>query len=306
MTDADVEKGSYSGFERFLFFVTPIIFTVVLLIVLLALFNFPVRQGLLEVADKIPIVKNWVPDPISSKGPLTGSDNLAEKSEKKQDQNIKELNELIASKDEELKKATALIEQKDSEIATLKQSVQQSEQKLEDKAQTDEQYQGQIKSLANMYAQMQPSKSAPIIENLTLEEQVLVLNAMKPSDRVKILEKMTPKVAADATIRLKDVQSSENLEIAALQSRLAKVDASTKQVPTSLDNQQLSQTFMTMPPKSAAKIVLDTAAISEDKALRILRSVDDTTRSQILSAMQDTDTNAKVAAKLLAKIMPTK
>ncbi|WP_233147038.1 MotE family protein [Paenibacillus selenitireducens] len=305
MNDADVEKSSYSGFERFLFFVTPIIFTVVLLIVLLALFNYPVRNSLLEMAQSIPIVKNWVPEPTSSNGSTKGNDGSAKKNAN-QEKKINELNDLLASKDAELKKATAMIEQKDAEISTLKQNVQQSEQKLVDKGQTDEQYQAQITSLANMYAQMQPSKSAPIIENLTLEEQVLVLNAMKPSDRVKILEKMTPKVAADATIRLKDVQSSENLAIAALQSRIAKVDANAKKDSTSLDNQQLSQTFMTMTPKNAAKIVLDTTKISEDKALRILRSVDDATRSQILAAMQDTDANAKVAAKLLSKIMPAK
>ena len=310
MKEADIEKSSYSGFERFLFFVTPIIFTIVLLFVLLALFNFPVRNTILEVAQKIPIVNQWLPEP-SSGTKQVGSDANAKNNnlEKK----VEELNQLLAAKDAELKKSTALIDQKDQEITSLKENVEQTEQKFETKKQTDEEYQAQITGLANMYAKMQPSKAAPVMESLTLDEQVLVLQAMKPDDRVKILEKMTPKAAADASILLKDAQTSENLAIAAVQARLNKLKNDEKnKVRDKLDNDQLIQTFRNMTPKSAASLILETAKISEEKALLILKSVDDSTRSQILAAMtdnKDTKENkdtAAIAAKLLSKIMPAK
>jgi len=310
LKEADIEKSSYSGFERFLFFVTPIIFTIVLLFVLLALFNFPVRNTILEIAQKIPIVNQFVPEP-SSKTVQGGTDTNAKNDnlEKK----IEELNQLLAAKDAELKKSTALIDQKDQEITTLKDNVVQTEQKFEEKKQSDEAYQAQITGLANMYAKMQPSKAAPVMESLTLDEQVLVLQAMKPDDRVKILEKMTPKAAADASILLKDAQPSENLAIAAVQARLNKLKNEEKnKVKDKLDNDQLIQTFRNMTPKSAASLILETAKISEDKALLILKSIDDSTRSQILSAMtenKDTKSNkdtSAIAAKLLSKIMPAK
>ncbi|WP_227793445.1 magnesium transporter MgtE N-terminal domain-containing protein [Paenibacillus guangzhouensis] len=311
MKEADIEKSSYSGFERFLFFVTPIIFTIVLLFVLLALFNFPVRNTILEIAQKIPIVNQFVPEPSSKTAVQGGTDTNAKNDnlEKK----IEELNQLLAAKDAELKKSTALIDQKDQEITTLKDNVAQTEQKFEEKKQTDEAYQAQITGLANMYAKMQPSKAAPVMESLTLDEQVLVLQAMKPNDRIKILEKMTPKAAADASILLKDAQPSENLAIAAVQARLNKLKNEEKnKVKDKLDNVQLTQTFRNMTPKSAASLILETAKISEDKALLILKSIDDSTRSQILSAMtenKDTKSNkdtAAIAAKLLSKIMPAK
>ncbi|MFD0616715.1 MotE family protein [Paenibacillus sp. GCM10027629] len=309
MKEADIEKSSYSGFERFLFFVTPIIFTIVLLFVLLALFNFPVRNTILEVAQKIPIVNQWVPEPSSGTAQV-GTDAKAKNNnlEKK----VEELNQLLAAKDAELKKSTSLIDQKDQEILTLKENVQQTKQDFEEKKQTDQEYQAQITGLANMYAKMQPSKAAPVMESLTLDEQVLVLQAMKPNDRVKILEKMTPKAAADASILLKDAQSSENLAIAAVQARLNKLKNDEKnKAKDKLDNTQLIQTFRNMTPKSAASLILETAKISEEKALLILKSIDDSTRSQILTAMTDNNTKdnkdtAAIAAKLLSKIMPAK
>lgn len=304
MADVDVEKSSYSGFERFLFFVTPIIFTIVLLVVLLALFNYPVRNSLLTIANKIPIVNQWLPEPTAEPNKNEADDS------KPRDSNLNaklnELNQLIAAKDAELKKATAISDQKQKEVDSLQQQIQSLEKKFDTKTQNDSQYQEQITSLANMYAKISPSKAAPIIENLTLEEQVLVLHAMKADDRVKILEKMNPKTAASATIRLKDLQPSEDMAIAALQSRLNLQDTQGKKVNSTIDNSQLSQTFTSMTPKNAAKLVMETAKINQEKALRILSSVDDATRSRILGAMADTDTNTEVAAKLLSKLMPAK
>nr|WP_235440454.1 hypothetical protein [Paenibacillus sp. DMB20] len=62
--DMPIDKEESSGgFERILLFLIPIIFTIVLVAVLLTLFNVNVRNGMMDVANKIPIVKNWVPDP---------------------------------------------------------------------------------------------------------------------------------------------------------------------------------------------------------------------------------------------------
>lgn len=54
------KESSYSGFERFLFFVTPIIFAIILIGVLLTLFNANWRSQLVSIASEIPIVNKWV------------------------------------------------------------------------------------------------------------------------------------------------------------------------------------------------------------------------------------------------------
>ncbi|CAH0119811.1 MULTISPECIES: MotE family protein [unclassified Paenibacillus] len=303
MAEADVEKSSFGGFERFLFFITPIIFTIVLLVVLLTLFNYPLRHNLLEFASKIPIVNQWVPAPAQEADPKGTEES--EMQTAATEATVRELKQLLAAKNAELEQAIAATATKESEAAELQTKIDALEKQFDQKKQTDEQYVEQINALAGMYAKISPSKAAPILENLTMDELVLVLHAMRTDDRVRVLEKMNPKVAADASIRLKDVEPAENMAIAALQSRISRLEAEAKKPSNTLDSDQLSKTFMAMTPKSAATLVLDTAKISQDKALSILKSVDDATRSRILGAMSEGDSSDE-AAKLLAKLLPAK
>lgn len=57
------DEGSAGKLERFLFLMIPIIFTLVLLGVLLTLFNMDIRNNVLAIANKIPVIEKWVPDP---------------------------------------------------------------------------------------------------------------------------------------------------------------------------------------------------------------------------------------------------
>ena len=46
-------------------------------------------------------------------------------------------------------------------------------------AEEEDAYTKQIRELSKLYADMSPSKAAPIMQNLTLEEMVLMLSQMK-------------------------------------------------------------------------------------------------------------------------------
>nr|WP_280921740.1 hypothetical protein [Paenibacillus sediminis] len=157
-----------------------------------------------------------------------------------------------------------------------------------------------------MYADMQPSKAAPILESLTMDELVQILSAMKNDERIGILEKMNPDIAAAATMKLKDAKTSDNLAIAALQSELKKKQTSSNSVkPTqALDQAQLSQTFAGMAPENAAAILLQTYKMNSEKALVILSSMDDATRGKVLEEISKND--AATAAQLVNKLMGTK
>lgn len=307
--DTDMEKESSGGWEKFLMISIPIVFTVVLLGVLLTLFNVDIRNNLLEVANKIPVVKNWVPDPVldPEKKKLEKSEQQVESAEA----TIDKLKAQVSEKETELKAAKDATTAEAKKASDLQKKLDDAEKAAETAAQnpeTESDYQKQIKDLAKMYADMSPSKAAPILQNMTNEEMVLLLSAMQSAARTKVLEKMDPKTAADVTMMMKDAKPSGDLALDALQSRLKKETATTSTASTTnsknLDKNQLSQTFASMSASSGAKLLLETYKLSPDKTLTILNSVDDATRSQLLENMSTE--NSVETAKILNKLMGNK
>ncbi|MFS0869718.1 MotE family protein [Paenibacillus xylanilyticus] len=308
--DTDIEKESGGGWEKFLMISIPIVFTVVLLGVLLTLFNVDIRNNMLEVANKIPVVKDWVPDPVldPEKEKLDESEKQVESAEA----TIEKLKSQVAAKETELqaaKEATTTEAKKASDLqAKLDEAEKAAETAASEVPEAESDYQKQIKDLAKMYADMSPSKAAPILQNMTNEEMVLLLSSMQSTARTKVLEKMDPKTAADVTMMMKDAKPSGDLALDALQSRLKKETAATTTTSTSnsknLDKTQLSQTFSSMSASSGAKLLLETYKLSPDKTLTILNSVDDATRSQLLENMSTE--NSAETAKILNRLMGNK
>ncbi|MFJ2042332.1 MotE family protein [Paenibacillus taichungensis] len=307
--DTDLEKESSGGWEKFLMISIPIVFTVVLLGVLLTLFNVDIRNNLLGVANKIPIVKDWVPDPVldPEKKKLEKSEQQVESAEA----TIDKLKAQVSEKETELKAAKDATTTEAKKASDLQKKLDDAEKAAETAVQnpeTESDYQKQIKDLAKMYADMSPSKAAPILQNMTNEEMVLLLSAMQSAARTKVLEKMDPKTAADVTMMMKDAKPSGDLALDALQSRLKKETATTSTASTTnsknLDKNQLSQTFASMSASSGAKLLLETYKLSPDKTLTILNSVDDATRSQLLENMSTE--NSVETAKILNKLMGNK
>lgn len=286
MANVDAEKNSYSTFERFLYiFLIPFIFLVVLTGVLLSFFGYDVVNSTLKAANSIPILNKVIPEPkpTSAHGPENSALSQIDKITKEE---VDKLRSAVFDKDAELKKLTDSGHQKDQTIEELQAKINQLDQDLQMQKQSAEEYNQQIKNLANVYAKMNPSKAAPILENLTLPELVLVLGQMNAEDRVNVLEKMDPKIAADASIQLKDIVSVKDREIAALQARLDVSKAVNGQT-AKIDAQQLAQTFAGMTPKNAAAVLLEMLPVNEKKVLSILGSLDTPNRSQILSAISD-------------------
>lgn len=289
------------GFARFLFIVTPILFTVVLVGVLLTLFNVNFKNEFLKIGNNIPIVKNWLPDP-------TNKDKQAESSE----ETIKGLKEQVSEKEANLKKANDQAKAQADKVKELQTKLDEankavSDQKSEEAVKEASDYDKEVKKLANLYGSMSPGKAAAILGNLTTEETVQMLTAMSNESKAAILEKMDPKKAADVSILLKDAKPSEDMAIAALQSRLKK-DAGTAATNTTnsasgLSDQEVGKTFAAMTPENAAELLLETDKTSPDKTLKILKNVDDTSRSKILAAMNEADStrSAKILNKLLTK-----
>ncbi|EHS57872.1 MotE family protein [Paenibacillus sp. Aloe-11] len=318
--DMDLEKESGGGFERFMFFLIPIVFTIVLVGVLLTLFNMDFRSEMISLGNKIPIVKNWLPESKDKAAQTKEADQKAQS--ESSEATIQQLKTDLAKQTEELKKASAAKTAQDKKVTELQNqvnSLQTQQTQVGQQGQTGTQAAGatasgtanedpyvkQAKDLASMYEGMTASKAAPIMENLTTEETVQLLSYMDPANSAKILQKMDAKKAADITMALKNITPSTDLSVAALQSRLKKDQSSTAGTTSkSLQNTQISSTFASMDKKSGAELILQTYKISPDKALNILNTVDDSTRASLLQNMSAKD--AGQTAKILNKLMGSK
>lgn len=317
--DMELGKESGGGFERFMFFLIPIVFTIVLVGVLLTLFNMDFRSEMISLGNKIPIVKNWIPEPKDKATQTKEADQKAQS--ESSEATIQQLKADLAKQTEELKKATAAKTTQDKKVTELQNQVNTMQTQQEQQSQVSQQgqvgtqttggttnedpYVKQARDLASMYEGMTASKAAPIMENLTTEETVQLLSYMDPANSAKILQKMDAKKAADITMALKNVTPSTDLSVAALQSRLKKDQGTTAGTTSkSLQSTQISSTFASMDKKSGAELILQTYKISPDKALNILNTVDDSTRASLLQNMSAKD--AAQTAKILNKLMGSK
>ncbi|WP_223192461.1 MotE family protein [Paenibacillus sedimenti] len=298
-----MEGTSYSALERFLiWFVIPFVFTAVLLFVLLSIFDYDIKSSIQKALHNTPVIGSIVPAPkektvVAS----TGKTPTDEESLKGKDEVIAKLSARVAELEAALTKSEGTAEQKDQSLKDAQVKTAELEEKLKDKTQTEEEYNNQITQLANLYAKMTPSKAAPIIENLTPKEMVLVFSMMKTESRGAILEKMDAKKAAEASIGLKDVVPVRDKEIAALQERLALNGVKdTSKASTSVSKEDLGQTFANMTPKSASNVLLEMNKSNPDKVLAILSGMDNASRSKVMSSLSDA--NKEIAASITAKL----
>lgn len=297
----EIEKQGYSGFERFMFFVTPILFTIILLGVLVTIFNYDLRNKALEVGNHIPFLSRILPEPATKDGQPTDDASIKSVNATKK---IAELQAQLTAKESELSKSAGDNARLTQNVKDLQQQIERLTQANAEKQLDDAAYQSKIGELATMYASMTPSKAAPILEAMETAEAVLVLDAMKPTDRANVLAKMTPKKAADATVMLKDAKTAKDREIAALQARIKQQQSATTAPSATLNATQLSATFSQMDAASAAALLLKMADVSPSKVLRILDSVDDGARSKIIAEMSKA--NKAVTAQLVSKLMTGK
>jgi len=293
----DEEKQEYSFVERLLFFIVPFIFAAVLIVVLLTLLDLDFRQKAIQIGQSIPIVKNLLPEDTSVSTDVDNkvrADKLSSK--------IVELESQLATLNEELLVATNVKASQENEINQLKTQNEnlkliEAETKVD-----DDQYTAKIKELSAMFSKMMPSKAAPIIQSMTLEEAALIFSEMRADDRVKIMEKMNPKVAADVTLKLKDTVTAKDMQIAALQARINEL-TSTKEdsKPATVSDNDLAASFAAMNAGAAADMLLKLMDVSPSKVLRILNVMANNARSSILAEMSDR--NEATTARLVSRLM---
>jgi flagellar motility protein MotE (MotC chaperone) len=312
MMEMEAEKPTFSAFERFLYwFFIPIVFTMVLMGALFSLFGYSATDELLKIGNKVPGLSAILPDPkgevkeaqAPAQGAAAHTEGTPEAVATEASAQLAALQKQLEAQTAELAGSTQALKDKEQTIKDLQAKVAALEAQKASAAKSDEEYQALITETASMYAKMSPSKAAPIMQNLTLKEQVLLLSEMKTDDRVRILEKMDAKKAAEASIYLKDAVPAKDKQIAALQERLDlnKTAATTTQ-SSAMTKQELGQTFANMTPKSAAELLVEMNKTDSNKVVEILNSMDVAGRSKIMTYLSD---NFKEVAPVIAsKLAP--
>jgi flagellar motility protein MotE (MotC chaperone) len=302
--DSDTEKAEMNGLERFLlWFLVPVVFGIVLLIMLMTLFGVDIKQEARNLGNRIPIIEKWVPD-----NPTPGDgESATQPSSGKTSASLKEKDKEIADLTAKLKEQTADANQfqssylkKDQELKDLQAKYNQLQADLKQQESNNDAYDQKVSETSKIYAEMSPGKAAPILEAMTTGEQVLLLSGMKTSDQMEILEKMTPANAAQVSILLKDQVPARDRELLALQERVKKLTSAT--AGTSFTLSDLGTTVAGMDAKQASALLLEMYKTSPVKVIGILKAASSTARSSILDAMTSSD--AQKAAEISTKLTP--
>ena len=141
MNDVGVEK-TYSTFEKILYiFIIPIFFTIILALALFSLFDYDVKDTLLEYGSEIPLVGQYLPKPTDENTTTISTENGTTTTTKKVDEfgvdytkEIRGLNDKIALQESELKKAVTDIQTKDKLITELKATLKTKDDQLKKKS----------------------------------------------------------------------------------------------------------------------------------------------------------------------------
>ncbi|HZG77470.1 MAG TPA: hypothetical protein VEZ72_16580 [Paenibacillus sp.] len=298
MADMEEER-SYGFMERLLFYTLPVLFTLLLTGVLLTVFGYDVVNELLRIGNKVPGVSAMLPEPKPTEEELRAAMLEAEEQgaeEPTEEEEAREIEAALSEKEAEVAALRSESETKDQRIAELQAELEAAKEEEARQSASESEYAANIKKLADVYAEMKPSKAAPVLENLTLSERVLVLKEMKEEQQVDILEKMDPTIAAETSILMKDVVAVRDLQIAALQERLALSGAETAS-SAALTNDELSRTFAQMTPDRAAEVLLE---MEQSLVVNILRGMEEASRATILNSLAelDKDRTAQITARL--------
>lgn len=295
MTDENTGK-SYSKLEwLFYIIILPMLFTAILAGVFMSFLGYDVVATLKNSVSSLPVVNQYVDGDES--GNEQGEVGPSEQEKISQlESEIATLNEELDYKQQTIDELNKSLEGRNLTISDLEAEIKELTTQLETKSEMQQNWQENMAELSKMYKAMPPSKSAPIIANLTEMEAIQILNGMSSTDRAKIFEKMTPEKAATLTSLLVAKPDSETEEVAVL---LAKIEQLNRQLDQKNQQEQrakdLAEQYGKMSEDRVAEII---AQMSVAEAAEILKHLQPAKRSSLLEKMPSSQA-AQLTQRLL-------
>jgi flagellar motility protein MotE (MotC chaperone) len=303
--DKSESPSSYSFLQKTLYlFVLPVIYTVVLIFILMAIFNHgggKFSDQLVSIAKRIPIVQKMMPTAVMQTNEASTQSKVAANQNQNLTQKLQDSENKINDQQQQINQVQTEVKQKDDANQAMQKQIQDLNEQLKTKQQTEDELKQKANNLALEYTTMQPKQAAGILDTMPLNDAVFALSAMKPQQVSGLLANMDPKRAADVSTGLKDYTLSKDNELASLQQKIQQVTEGKQ----SLD--ELVKTYSQMPAQNAAKLVEEIMKTDEKKALLIMSQMNAASSASILSAMSSDKTNPdaiKQAAQITKSLMP--
>ncbi|TCT26770.1 flagellar motility protein MotE (MotC chaperone) [Melghiribacillus thermohalophilus] len=185
MSSEQIQKHKKEGGKLQWFFfviVIPLLFAITLALIVLTIAGYNVFQISEHIGSKIPVVSNFV-----------GNDE-----EVLQEENTNLL-ATIEDQKEQIETLQLDIESKDEEIQELNEQIQQLQNQLEQNEQSQQERDELISNVTESFSQIKAEQAAQIIENLTDESALLILEKLPAEQRGAVLAAMDPEKAAELT-----------------------------------------------------------------------------------------------------------
>ncbi len=251
----------------------PVTFIVIILVVILPFLGYNLGAIVTNVGGKpISFIENTFAAEV---------DETEEELELLKEE-LKQKNVEIDILQKEVSSKSTEIDRLESELDSLK------ENEVIEKESEQERIQKQ-QELASMYEGMTPSKSAGIIQKLTLHEAALLLNEMGTTEQAAILGRLSTSYAADITVAMRDLKKADNPEVAALQERLALLMNAVRYEKEAIDLTDIADELSQLPEQRAADIleVMSKEEESLELGVALLTSLDKEKRISLLAEMDE-------------------
>lgn len=284
------DEQSYSKLQWvFYIIIVPLFFITFLIVIILTFFGVNVIDPALAAGQKVPGLSAILPEP---------KEVVSEQSLGMVELDLQDAEKRVSQSEVEISRLEVEITQKTKEIEQLLEQLDQLKEESEEKKLSDEERSIKLRDLAAIYGGMSTSRSAAILENLTLKEAAIIMNELNTTQQSAVMAKLEPPFAANLTVVIKEMNSAQDPEIAALQERVKLLmnmfdeDAESAQATVPLNN--MANTISQMPPAQAAAILVDMSQSDNEFQLgvKLLANMADANRSGIM-AMMDTDVAKK-------------
>ncbi|WP_318507761.1 hypothetical protein [Bacillus sp. T3] len=254
--------------------IIPLIFTSIFGLIFINVLDIPVWKSFKEWGNRVPIVMNIVPG-VNSAKPNSGYSIVSDNAKAPE----KELNE----KNEKIIELKQQISANKKSIEKLKQSNEELQQQV--KVTQSKEFQKQIKKVAEIYSDIQPSKAAAMLVTMPIEEATLTIAMLNPNQQSSILGSMKdPKRAAEITMILKEIVVLKETDQVSLQTKIREI-ALKNESPT----KTFAQAISGMQPVQVAAILQSMMAVNSQVTIDVIKDLPTVNRTSILAELAKVD-----------------
>lgn len=249
--------------------------------------GFPVWKSIQEWGNKTPVISMIMPDPAPQNAKKTSPSEDYKAKYLDSNQKVKEESQKVAQLEKQIKSNQEAFDQlKKDNVELQNQLDQKAAQKNKD----------QLKQVAAIYENMSPSKAAKMFEVMSLEDAAITMSSLGQEQQSSILGSMKDaKKAAQITMLLKEIGALNEADPVMLKDQLQQV------VQNGADPaESLAETIAGMPSAQSASLIQSMMGTNSDVAMKLLKKMDTSSRSQLLAAIAKND--PKIAAQITVNL----